>query len=95
MSRRAEQAGGFFEERVETVHVDIGTASSSFRIVFGFGQIEGGGIALLVADVVYDAFYFGCIYESTLHTHRVIALQVKHISLTDELLRSGAVENGT
>ena len=90
-----EQAGGFFEIGVETVHVNIGTVSSSFRVAFGFRQEECIGIALLLADVFHDSFYFGCIYESTLHTHRVIALQVKHISLTDELLRSGAVENGT
>ena len=48
----------------------------------------------LIADVFVDAFNLWCIYEGALYTHRFVAVEIEHITTTDELVGSRSVEDG-
>ena len=90
-----DQTGRFFKERVQTVHVHVGCTAGFCILIHVFRQHEGCRIALLLADEFCDAFHFRRIDKRTLHAHGVVSLQVQHVTLTDELLCTRTVQNGT
>ena len=45
--------------------------------------------------MVVDGLHLGRIDKGTLHTHRFVARQEEHVTLTHQLVGTGAVEDGT
>lgn len=88
-----DHARGFFEEFVASAEVD-----ASYLVVgvfsFVFGQEVGCGVALLVADVADYLVDFGGVDKGALYSDWFVALEVEHVAFSDELLCSGAVEDG-
>ena len=68
------KAGGLLEHGVDIVHVQtVASTASLVALHLRFGQFESGYVALLVADVVVDAFHLRRVDKGALHTHGVVA----------------------
>ena len=74
----------------------IYAAVASYAAIFAgwFREFHRFDRTRLVADVFVDAFNLWCIYEGTLYTHRFVAVEIEHITTTDELVGSRSVEDG-
>ena len=78
------------------LHIDVlftTVAHIGFRSV-GLRQLERHVVTLLGSDEIIDPLHLGSVDEGALHTHGLRAVQEKHISTSDELLGSRAVEDG-
>ena len=74
----------------------IYAAVASYAAIFAgwFREFHRFDRTRLVADVFVDALNLWCIYEGALYTHRFVAVEIEHITTTDELVGSRSVEDG-
>ena len=49
---------------------------------------------MLGGNELVDVHHLWCIHEGTLHTDGIVALQIEHITTSDELVGTHTVENG-
>ncbi len=88
------QTGCILEHRVEVLHIDVAALATFALISVRLWQLEGAEVALLVGNEVVDTLHFGGVNEGTLHTNRLAAIEIEHITTTYQLLCSWAVQNG-
>ena len=89
------QSCNFLEHGIQVLHVHIWTVS-----ILAFhgnrGQRSWAKIALLACNVFGDGFHLGGVNKGTLNTNGFgTSAKYKHITLTNQLLCSGTVQNGT
>ena len=88
-----DESCGILEHGVEVRHVHVGNAVFVVAVEWNFGQEVGRGIALLLGDVVDDVLQLVCIDECTLYADGFRACHQQHVSLADELVGAGSVED--
>ena len=87
-----DDAGCFTKERIEITDI-LGTTATTFFGIDWLWQLKRSVIALLVSDKLIDSDDLWSIYESTLYTHRSSLIEDKHITTSDELVGTSAVED--
>ena len=48
---------------------------------------------MLLGNKLIDAFYLRCVNKGTLYTHRFTTIEIKHVTLTNQLLGTRTVKN--
>ena len=86
--------GCFFKVGVKTTGINTTATNGTSISLLRFGQKQGLYGAGLVGDIFIDAFHFGRVHKGTLHTNGFIAIEIEHVSPSNQLLGTGAVENG-
>ena len=78
------------------LHIDISTAAITHVALWrvGLRQFKRHVVTLLGSDEFVDSLHLGGIDEGTLHTDRLCATQIEHVTLTNKLLSACAVEDG-
>ena len=83
----------FLKVRIEIARIHI-SAAHSFSVIGWLWKFEWLDRTRLAGDVLVDALNFRSIYECTLHTYRLVAIQIEHIASTYQLVGTCSVPNG-
>ena len=86
--------GCLLEVWVEVTGIYAATASCAVAIIGWLRQLQRFDRTRLTGDVLVDALNLWRVNEGTLYTHRLIAIEVEHITSSDELVGTGAVQDG-
>ena len=86
--------GCLLEIWIQVAGIYAAVASYAAILAGWFREFHRFDRTRLVADVFVDALNLWCIYEGALYTHRFVAVEIEHITTTDELVGSRSVEDG-
>ena len=92
--RENDGMGCLLEVWVQVAGIHAAVASYAAILAGWFRQLHRFDRTRLIADVFVDALNLRCIYEGTLYTHWLVAVQVEHVTTTYQLVGTGSVKDG-
>ena len=86
--------GCLFEERIQVLGIHIAATCCATLVVGWLWQFHRLNRTRLLLDKLIDALNLWRINKGTLHTYRLLTVEIEHITTTNQLVGSGAVEDG-